>query len=284
MTKDFAKVCQTLRDIFDERKSQHRQRKLACYKRHQESHESLRVLVLSQQDIVDTIVENALPQAGIAFKGHLFKTVNDLLKSGLISENCGEPAQESTLKILMEEVRPLRLERQQQATTMPPTVKVVTFAEPGTQYNGYQGNGFQGSYQRQSRPPLGNYRAPYHNANMSVSGWKTDMERKNSHNFNWRGQGVPDSSAQWNQSFLQTSLQGPLRMIQQSEDKLFNRKRDLYSIPQASGQPFTHYLQVLQETALDMGVDLGDLVKTVIARAQQVLKPYLAGTTATLID
>ena len=168
--RDLAKVCQALRDIFEERQSQRHQRKLALYKRHQESHESLRVLGLSQQD----------PQAHIALKGHHFKTVNDLLKLGLISENFGEPAQESTLKILMEEVRPLRLERQQQATMMPPTVKAVTFAEPGTQYNCYQGNGFQGSYQRQSRLLRGNYRAPYYNANMSVSGWKTDKERKTS--------------------------------------------------------------------------------------------------------
>ena len=135
--KDFAKVCQALRDIFDERQSQRHQRKLAFYKRHQEPHESLRDFVLaaqraarglglSQQDIVDTIVENARPQACIALKGHHFKSVNDLLKSGLISENFGEPAEESTLKILMEEVRALRLERQQQATPMPPTVKQGT--------------------------------------------------------------------------------------------------------------------------------------------------------------
>ena len=177
--KDFAKVCQALRDIFDERQSQRHQRKLAFYKRHQEPHESLRDFVLAaqraarglglpQQDIVDTIVENARPQARIALKGHHFKSVNDLLKSGLISENFGEPAEESTLKILMEEVRALRLERQQQATTMPPTVKAVTFAEPAGNYNGYQGN-FQGNYQRQSRP-RGNFRAPYHNTKPQQQG------------------------------------------------------------------------------------------------------------------
>ena len=121
---------------------------------------------------------------------------------------------------------------------------------------------------------------------MAVTGRKSDEERKHSLTMlltadakAWLRLQPKETRASY--KLIRKRLQN---RFSPSEDELFNRKWALYGIRQAPGQPFAQYLQALQETALDTGVDQAELVNIAIAGAQQALKPHLAGSTATTID
>ena len=121
---------------------------------------------------------------------------------------------------------------------------------------------------------------------MAVTGRKSDEERKHSLTTLLTGDAKAWLRLQPKETRASYKLirKGLQNRFSPSGDELFNRKWALYGIRQAPGQPFAQYLQALQETALDTGVDQAELVKIAIAGAQQALKPHLACSTATTID
>ena len=124
------------------------------------------------------------------------------------------------------------------------------------------------------------------NSYMAVTGRKSDEEQKHSLTRLLTGDAkawlrLQPKETRASYKLIRKNLQNRFSL---SKDELFNRKRALYGICQASRQRFAQYLQVLQETALDTGVDQAELVKIAIAGAQQALKPHLAGSTAATIE
>ena len=121
---------------------------------------------------------------------------------------------------------------------------------------------------------------------MSITGRRTDDKKKHSLTTlltgeakDWLRLQPPETRASY--KLIRKGLEA---RFSPSEEQLFSCKRALYSLRQTPGQPFAQYLTLIQQTALDTGVDQRELVRIAIDGAQQALKPHLAGTKCATID
>ena len=128
---NLATVTNALKDSFTASEAQLQKKKMSLYNKKQSSGESLRDFVLdtqkmarglnlSQKEIVGIIEENARPNIRRHLKNNDFKTVQDLLKSKIMTEEFEE---EVSMSDLMGEIKALRLAQERP----PQTVKTVQF-------------------------------------------------------------------------------------------------------------------------------------------------------------
>ena len=108
---------------------------------------------------------------------------------------------------------------------------------------------------------------------MSITGRRTDDEKKHllttlltGEAKDWLRLQPPETHA--SHKLIRKGLEARLSP---SKEQWFSRKRALYSLRQTPGQSFAQYLTLIQQTALDTGVDQWERLRIAIDRAQQVL-------------